>query len=368
MRGRGNRQVKRAGRTRSAAAGARAALVLLLAALSPVAAAATDAAPARARDARRESPFVVRAFRPFLDGRWIGDAVCYGPYRDGQRPGGPGPSREELREDLRLMARHWSLLRTYGATGPTATLLDLIREERLPIRVVLGAWIAPEERRGPDGRSREPLPEARAANRRELDAAVRLAAEHPDIVLAVSVGNETQVSWSAHRVPPALLIGYLRETRARTRVPVATADDFAFWTSAASRAIAREVDLILVHAHPLWNGRTLDEGLAWTRAQFEAVRASHPHRAVTLGETGWATARLESGEQGRLMRGRAGEAEQAAFCAGLRAWARAESVTVFLFEAFDEKWKGGADPGDVEKHWGLFRADRTPKAALTHGD
>jgi exo-beta-1,3-glucanase (GH17 family) len=39
-------------------------------------------------------------------------------------------------------------------------------------------------------------------------------------------------------------------------------------------------------------------------------------------------------------------------------------VTTFVFEAFDENWKGGADPADVEKHWGLFHADRTPKAAL----
>ena len=34
------------------------------------------------------------------------------------------------------------------------------------------------------------------------------------------------------------------------------------------------------------------------------------------------------------------------------------------FEAFDENWKGGDHPAEVEKHWGLFRADRTPKAAM----
>ena len=34
------------------------------------------------------------------------------------------------------------------------------------------------------------------------------------------------------------------------------------------------------------------------------------------------------------------------------------------FEVFDENWKGGEDPAEVEKHWGLFRADRSPKAAM----
>jgi exo-beta-1,3-glucanase (GH17 family) len=40
---------------------------------------------------------------------------------------------------------------------------------------------------------------------------------------------------------------------------------------------------------------------------------------------------------------------------------------VFYFEAFDEPWKGGADPRDVEKHWGLYNENRTPKAAMAGG-
>ena len=34
------------------------------------------------------------------------------------------------------------------------------------------------------------------------------------------------------------------------------------------------------------------------------------------------------------------------------------------FEAFDEKWKGGEHPNEVEKHWGLIKSDRTPKHNL----
>ena len=36
----------------------------------------------------------------------------------------------------------------------------------------------------------------------------------------------------------------------------------------------------------------------------------------------------------------------------------------FFFEAFDEKWKGGEHPNEVEKHWGLIYSDRTPKHNL----
>ena len=72
----------------------------------------------------------------------------------------------------------------------------------------------------------------------------------------------------------------------------------------------------------------------------------------------------DEGEQARLIKGAAGEAEQAQFYEALRHWAADRRQATFWFEAFDENWKGGPHPDEVEKHWGLFRADRTPKAAV----
>jgi len=333
--------------------GARLAAACLLATLSGCAGAAKpaipDAPPAAGASFAREEPFVVRPFRPVNGERWIGNAVAYGPHRDGQRPGGASPSRRELREDLDLMARHWSLLRVYQSTGPAESLLAVIDENRLGMKVMLGAWIDPVDA---------------AANRREIDAAVRLAARYPAIVLAVCVGNETQVSWSAHRCPPATLIAALREIRARTRVPVTTADDYNFWNKPESQDVAREVDFVVTHMHPLWNGIQLEDAMGWTQRTLALIRAAQPDRPVVLGEVGWATQRNDLGDQGKLMKGRLGEAEQKVFFDELNAWIDRERIPTFVFEAFDENWKGGGDPAEVEKHWGLYRADRTPKPAL----
>jgi len=52
------------------------------------------------------------------------------------------------------------------------------------------------------------------------------------------------------------------------------------------------------------------------------------------------------------------------FFEGIRAWAEADDVLVFFFEAFDEPWQGGDHPDEVEKHWGLFHEDRTPKRVM----
>ncbi len=40
------------------------------------------------------------------------------------------------------------------------------------------------------------------------------------------------------------------------------------------------------------------------------------------------------------------------------------NTLVFLFEAFDEPWKGGGHPDEPEINWGLFNGDRMPKKAL----
>ena len=45
-------------------------------------------------------------------------------------------------------------------------------------------------------------------------------------------------------------------------------------------------------------------------------------------------------------------------------WTRREGILTFVFEAFDEPWKGSPDPMEPEKHWGLFTVDREPKKVM----
>ena len=41
-----------------------------------------------------------------------------------------------------------------------------------------------------------------------------------------------------------------------------------------------------------------------------------------------------------------------------------EKIISYMFEAFDEPWKGGSRPNEAEKNWGIFRVDRTPKLIM----
>ena len=60
----------------------------------------------------------------------------------------------------------------------------------------------------------------------------------------------------------------------------------------------------------------------------------------------------------------ASEELQASYYEQLLEWTTQERILTFVFEAFDEPWKGSPDSEEPEKHWGLFRVDRTPKLAM----
>lgn len=308
-----------------------------------------------------------RTFDPTVNGNKIYNGICYGPHRDGQRPGGVQPSEEQLLEDLRLMLPHWKLIRIYSSSEFAETLLSVISEHGMKVKIMLGVWIDPEERRDETGKVLERFDEAAASNRAEVNAAIHLANRYPDIVSAVSVGNETRIYWSAHRSPLDILIGHVRRVREGVDVPVTVADDFNYWNKPESRKLAAEIDFITMHAHPMWNGLQLENAMDWLKDQLQAVKSVHQGQQVIIGETGWATSFINEGEQGELIRGKAGEPEQSVFYREIRSWAENEWQIVFFFEAFDENWKGGTDPDEVEKHWGLFRADRTPKEAMLSG-
>lgn len=315
---------------------------------TPVEAAATQPAapqpaPAQPVLERRPLPQVGSSSDGFFKG------ISYGPFREGQAPGGPDPTREQIAEDLAILDPEWEAIRVYSSRGPTEDILEVIASEGHGLKVMLGAWIAPDD------------PEANAIEVRE---AIRLANAHPDVVFAVSVGNESQVDWSAHRTDSEILIDAIREVRGNVEQPVTTADDYNFWNKPESHAVADEVDFILLHAYAMWNGKTLEEAVPWTEATVAAIRKEHPGIPIALGETGWATELNPEGEEVKHIKAPAGEAEQKVFYEAFTRWAADAELPYFYFEAFDEPWKGSADPREVEKHWGLYNVDRTPKAAL----
>lgn len=309
----------------------------------------------------KESPFLQREFRPYVGDEWIGGAISYGCYRRGQAPGVKGPSEDEILEDLRILLPYWKLIRVYGSDEDSERVLQVIHDNHLPIRVMLGIWLENETRR----------PERERENVAQITKGIELANRFPDEVLAINVGNETQVDWSWHRMEMRNLIRYIRLVRKMTSIPITTADDYNFWNKSESKIVAEEIDFIGLHAYPLWNGVTLEASLPWLDSLYYGAQALHPDKMIIVSETGWATVynpeKKGPGEEGTLVKAEVSLRAQEIYLRQLNAWSLEHKITTFVFEAFDEPWKGGGDQSDpsvMEKHWGLFYENRSPKGSF----
>ncbi len=310
----------------------------------------------------RQEPFIIRKFDPYLNGKWIGKAISYGCYRKGQAPGVKGPSESEILEDLEIILKYWNLIRVYGSDEDSERILKVIRENKLPIKVMLGVWLEDEIK----------SPKRKPENIKQALTAIKLANEYSELIAAINVGNETQVFWSANKMEMNTLIMYIRTIRNNTSVPVTTADDYNFWNKPISKSVEAEVDFIVVHIYPLWNGKKLENSIEWmSNIFFNDIKKIHSDKILVLGEIGWATnydsTKTGDGEQGSLIKGEVSYAAQEKFLKKLSEWIDEHKVTTFLFEAFDEPWKGGGElsgPDEIEKHWGVYYEDRTPKKSF----
>jgi exo-beta-1,3-glucanase (GH17 family) len=208
-------------------------------------------------------------------------------------------------------------------------------------------------------------------NLKQIKKGIQLANNYPEIVSSVSVGNETQVYWSYHRMKQENLLKYIRMVRPAVPQPVTTADDYLFWLEESSQNIASELDFISTHIHPLWNGITLEKSISWIDSVYKQLKKIHPGKRIVIAETGWATDYDKNdtgvGAQGTQFREAPDEAQQKIFYHAMSKWAEKNDVMTYWFEIFDESWKGGGEdssPKHAEKHWGLFYEDRTPKKVM----
>ena len=275
--------------------------------------------------------------------KWHGNAISYSGYRAGQNPQlNRFPAQTQILEDLKILEKNWKLIRLYGSDKHSEDVLEVIRREKIPIQVMLGVWL--------DGH-----PEKQAENAAQLATGIRLANEYKGIVAAVSVGNEILVSWSDHKLTEERAIEYVQRVKKAVSCPVTVADDVLYWRQPEAK-LAGVVDFITMHAYPMWGHEDIDTAMPSTIKHYESVRKAHPGKTIVLGEAGWAT--YTNSKQNAPRAG--DEKKQKRYYEELTAWAKANDLTVFVFEAFDEPWKGSGTEG----HWGLFTEGRKAKPVM----
>ena len=291
-----------------------------------------------------------------------GRAICYSGFRQGQHPGGIYPSYEEVKEDLLLLHKHWKYLRIFDCDQHADTVLEVIAKEKLDFMVMASTYIEAEMNNfncpwNGGIYTEEQLEQNVINNAQKIAKLIDLANQYPSIICSLSVGNEACVEWTDHYVPENKVLEYVKRVKAGATQPVTFCENYVPWLITLEK-LAEEVDFISIHTYPVWEYKHITEALDHTKHNYYSVANKYPNKTVIITEAGWAT---NSNGRG-IHPENVSEENQKIYYEKIMNWAEKENILTF----FDESWKGSTEPLEPEKHWGLFKIDRTPKLAAKH--
>lgn len=291
-------------------------------------------------------------------------AICYSGFREGQSPDtGIFPTCEQVKEDLLILQVHWKYLRLYDCDQHAETVLEVIRNEKFDFKIMLGAYIVAEMNNfGCPWGGTHPdsvLQQNKEYNLNRINKLIGLANQYPDIIVALSAGNEATVDWTDHYVPVESVIRYVRMIKEGAEQPVTFCENYVPWHNKLT-ALAEEIDFISIHTYPVWEYKNIHEALEYTKQNYYGVAEKYPGKPVVITEAGWATNSNGRGIEPENV----SEELQKVYYNDLMEWCEKDRILCFVFEAFDEPWKGSPEPLEPEKHWGLFTVGRQPKLVM----
>lgn len=333
-------------------------------------------------------------------------AISYEGYRQKSRD--IQPTIDQLKEDVKILsAMGIGIVRTYNVQMPHASnLLKAIHELKVAdpdfeMYVMLGAWIDCKNAWTDQVPDHDVESEQ---NEGEINRAVVLANQYPDIVKILAVGNEAMVKWAAsYYVQPSVIlkwVNYLQSLKASGKLGkelwITSSDDFASWGGGDSsyhtkdlEKLIKAVDYVSMHTYPYHNTHynpdfwrvpseeaklsevektdaAMRRAKEFARSQYDSVakyvKSLGMDKPVHIGETGWAT--ISDGFYGTEGSRATDEYKQGKYYKHMRDWTNASGISCFFFEAFDEQWKDAANPNGSENHFGLFGLTGEAKYAI----
>lgn len=325
-------------------------------------------------------------------------AISYGGYRKKSRDS--QPTIKQLKDDMKLLsAMGIKILRTYNVQEPLPHASNILKaidelkkeDSNFEMYVMLGAWIDCL-----NAWTDQPVNHNIESpnNAAEIDRAVALANEYPDIVKVIAVGNEAMVKWAeSYFVQPNVIlkwVTHLQDLKQDGKLPkdlwITSSDDFASWGGGEDQYhvedlenLIKAVDYISMHSYPYHNTHynpefwgipesqdslskiekidaAMKRAVEFSKRQYDSVnnymKSLGVNKPIHIGETGWAT--VSRGFYGPHGSKATDEYKQGLYYKLMRDWTNKEGISCFYFEAFNEKWKDAHHPNGSENHFGLF--------------
>jgi exo-beta-1,3-glucanase (GH17 family) len=310
-------------------------------------------------------------------------AICYSGYRAGQSPeNATYPSEAQIKEDLQLLIRGgWTFLRLFDCSPNFANVLKVIKDNNFDIKVLSGVNLA------------GPMAAHDAENQAEIARCVPFYTSNPDIVVAVSVGNEMLDDWSNIKTPATDLAAYITQVRGQITQPVTTNDmapPFMFGMDGSTNyadvvKVVAAVDFLNIHIYPFldapygaWDwqqqatpaghGRAvamMNAAMTYAMSMLDGVRTAVTNKGfnlpILIGETGWKSMPAPGDMTEPFL---AHPVNEKMYYEAIMSWIYGANKTansplaVFYFEGFDEPWK------TTDDGWGLFDVNRNSKYVI----
>lgn len=288
-------------------------------------------------------------------------AICYSGYRNNQSPVYKiYPSYEEVKEDLKILEKEYEYIRMYDPYKHAQTVLECIRKENINLKVMLGMDLQAEYNNHgcpwmDQNYSEEHLNKNKMHNEESLKLLISLANEYKDIIIFVSAGNEARPSWGDNLVSVERIVYFINELKKNCPQPVTYCEGWDLWLG-GMKEINEAVDFASVHIYPLWVRVTHNDSVKYTIDKFEEVE-KYLQKPCIMTEIGWAT----SSTNDQMIKGEANINNQKVYIQKMNEYLEKNNKLAYFFEAFDEPWKGGNNPVEAEKNWGLFDVNRNKK-------
>jgi exo-beta-1,3-glucanase (GH17 family) len=185
---------------------------------------------------------------------------------------------------------------------------------------------------------------------------IALANRYGHLISSISVGNETRSIWNNNRISEERLVEVTKIIQKETGKPVTYCEEYQLWVQGLEK-LADAVDFISVHTYPAWQGLELDQAIDKVKIDYQAVQDKYPDKYCIITETGWPTKSHGS----KIKIDDANIVNQDKYLSSVLDWAKKKDVLVYIFEAFDEDWKGENHADEPEKNWGLYDLNRQRK-------
>jgi exo-beta-1,3-glucanase (GH17 family) len=283
--------------------------------------------------------------------------VDYGPFRNGESPGGTCFTPAEIAQDLPILATMGNAVRVYSVARTPCDYYDMVTTLLANgLNVIPSAYLCG----------------GCATNQTEVNNLIALVkslsasdlAKIPFVVVGAEAVSGLQMTWNdggANDLKPF----FVQVKNALPAVKVATAEISSQYLAPPFQPcqgnngkgptdLGNTVDVIFFDIYPYSDGAPLDQAFTCILNVYNSLNSAYPlSKPIVIGETGWPT----SGNPPRTS-----IANQQTYWRNFIAAARQNNIEYVAFEAFDEAWKG--TPGSVETSWGLWDANRQPKGGI----